>query len=141
MLSRRIFASCALCMGAFGLRATAVAAESTPPAAALTGVTRKLLQQIDGPADGFTTIVAEVHIQPGVVVPRHIHPGIESTYVVAGGGVLMVKGQPDRTVTAGDGFQVPGYTPHSVHLGDMQTVLAVNYIVEKGKPLVTLVQE
>ena len=54
---------------------------------------------------------------------------------------LLVQCQPDRRIKATDGFQVPPETPHSVRNGDKPLKLAVTYVVEKDKPLVTLVPE
>jgi quercetin dioxygenase-like cupin family protein len=139
MLSRRAFASCALCAATTGLAATGLAATglvATEVAAQSTqGVSRTILQQTDGPMDGYVTILARAEIQPGAIVMRHTHPGIESAYVLTGGGSLSVKGQPDRQVGAGDNFQIPPYTPHAVHNGDSLTLIAATYVVEKGKPL------
>jgi quercetin dioxygenase-like cupin family protein len=131
MLTRRMFASCALC-AATALVATEVAAQTT-----LAGVKRTILQQTDGPSDGYVSILARVEIEAGTQVMRHTHPGVESTFVLAGGGTLSVHGQPDKQLSAGDGFQVPAYVPHALRNGDQPSVLAITYVVEKGKPLVT----
>src|ERR1700687_2391492 len=99
MLTRRGFAGfapCALC-ALTGLFATDASAQPTPPAAT-PGVTRKILAQMDGPAPGYVTIVAEAEIDAGVAVARHTHPGIESGYVLEGGLDLPVEGQPIRTL-------------------------------------------
>ena len=75
MLTRRGFAgvaSCAIC-GLAGFVATDASAQGAP-----SGVTRKILSQIDGPIPGYTTISADVTLEPGAKVPRHTHPGIES---------------------------------------------------------------
>jgi quercetin dioxygenase-like cupin family protein len=69
------------------------------------------------------------------LVARHTHPGVESGYFVEGGGTLSVKGQPDRAVKAGEGFQVPPETPHSLKNGGQKSRLAITYVVEKDKPL------
>jgi quercetin dioxygenase-like cupin family protein len=101
-------------------------------------VTRKILSQIDGPTPGYTTIIADVTLDAGVSVPRHTHPGIESSYVLEGGGFeLPVEGQPLRVIRAGDAFQIPAETPHAGGKpADSKTRLLINYIVEKDKPLV-----
>jgi hypothetical protein len=94
MLTRRGFAgfaSCALC-GLAEFAATEVSAQATPPPAP-TGFTRKILSQMDGPMPGYVTLVAEVTIDPGTLVARHTHPGIESGYVVSGGLELPIQGQ------------------------------------------------
>ena len=97
MLTRRGFAgvaSCAICglAGFMATDASAQSAQSTP------GLTRKILSQIDGPIPGYTTISADVTIEPGAKVARHTHPGIESSYVVEGSFELPVEGQPTRVV-------------------------------------------
>jgi quercetin dioxygenase-like cupin family protein len=136
MLTRRGFAgfaSCALC-GLTGFFASDASAETAPPAP--TGLTRKMLAQMDGPAPGYVTLNVEVTIEPDFFIPRHTHPGIESSYVLEGGLDLQVEGQPTRSLKPGDGFQVPPNTPHAGGKnGSKITRLAVNYIVEKGKPL------
>jgi quercetin dioxygenase-like cupin family protein len=137
MLTRRGFAglaSCALC-GLAEFAASEVSAQGTPPPAP-TGFTRKILSQMDGPMPGYVTLVVEVNIDPGVLVARHTHPGIESGYVVSGGLDLPIEGQPVRTLKPGDGFQVPVATPHvGGKNGDVKTVVVSTYVVEKGKPL------
>ena len=139
MLTRRGFAgiaSCALC-GLAEFVATEVSAQGTPPPAPA-GFTRKILSQMDGPMPGYVTIIAEVTIDPGTLVGRHTHPGIESGYVVAGAFELPIEGQPTRMVKAGDGFQVPVATPHAGgKIGDTKAVIVSTYVVEKGKPLAT----
>jgi quercetin dioxygenase-like cupin family protein len=80
----------------------------------------------------------DVTVEAGVSVPRHTHPGIESSYVLeGGGGELPVEGQPMRIIKAGEAFQIPPETPHAGgKAADAKTRLLINYIVEKGKPLV-----
>ena len=137
MLTRRGFAgiaSCALC-GLAEFVATEVSAQGTPPPAPA-GFTRKILSQMDGPVPGYVTLVAEVTIDPGILVARHTHPGIESGYIVSGGFELPIEGQPTRMLKPGDGFQVPVAAPHAGGKnGDTKTVLVSTYVVEKGKPL------
>jgi quercetin dioxygenase-like cupin family protein len=85
--------------------------------------------------DGYETVNARVNLEPGALVARHTHPGIESSYIVDGTLELNVDGQGSRTFKAGDGFQVPPRVPHSGRSGDTSTTIAVTYVVEKGKPL------
>ena len=131
MLTRRFFTSCALC-AATGLVA---ASDAQGVGTAASGVTRKILQQTDGPAEGYVTIIAEVEIEPGALVAWHTHPGIESAYLVEGGGELMIKGQTNRQLKPGDGFQIPSVTPHALQNGDKRSKVAGTYVLEKGKPL------
>jgi quercetin dioxygenase-like cupin family protein len=138
MLTRRGFAgfaSCAICAAA-GFIATDASAQVGVPVTS-NGVTRTTLSQMDGPMPGYVTINMLVEIDPNTVVIRHMHPGIESVYVLEGNYDLPIQGQPTRSVKAGDGFQVPPETPHAgVSIGSNKAKLAITYVVEKGKPLV-----
>ena len=134
MLTRRGFASCALC-AITGFTATEASAQGTPPAAA-GGVTRKILSQTDGPAPGYETLLVEATIDAGVAVGRHTHPGIESAHVLEGGFELPIQGQATRTIKAGDAFQVPPDTPHAGGTaGTAKSRILITYVVQKGKPL------
>ena len=132
MLTRRGFASCALC-AITGFIATDASAQGAPPAG---GVTRKILSQSDGPTPGYETLLVEATIEAGVAVGRHTHPGIESAYVLEGGFELPIQGQATRTLKAGDGFQIPPETPHAGgKAGTAKTRVLITYVVQKGKPL------
>ena len=134
MLTRRGFASCALC-AISGFIATEASAQGTPPAAA-GGVTRKILSKTDGPAPGYETLLVEATIEAGVAVGRHTHPGVESAYVLEGGFELPIQGQETRTIKAGDAFQIPPETPHAGGKPiETKAKILVTYVVEKGKPL------
>jgi quercetin dioxygenase-like cupin family protein len=137
MLTRRGFAgfaSCALC-GLTEFISIEASAQGAPPAATA-GVTRKILSQTDGPTPGYTTLLVEATIEPGVSVARHTHPGIESAYVMEGGFELPIQGQATRMIKKGDAVQIPPETPHAGGKpGDANTVILITYVVEKGKPL------
>jgi quercetin dioxygenase-like cupin family protein len=130
MLNRRRFATCAMC-SAVGL----VAAKVEVRAEATGGVTRTIIQKSEYPDDKHAAILVMAEIAPGTVVARHTHPGVESAYLLEGGGTLSVKGQPDRPVKPGEGFQIPPEVPHSLANGNKTSRLAITYIVEKDKPL------
>jgi quercetin dioxygenase-like cupin family protein len=133
MLTRRGFASCALC-AITGFIATEAAAQGAPPAAG--GVTRKILSQTDGPAPGYETLLVEATIEAGAAVGRHTHPGIESAYVLEGGFELPIQGQATRMLKVGDAFQIPPDTPHAGgKAGTAKSRLVITYVVQKGKPL------
>ena len=134
MLTRRGFAGCAIC-AVTGFIATDSSGQNAPPAA-VPGIKRTTLSQLDGPMPGYVTINMEVEIDAGVTIARHTHPGIESSYVLEGGFELPVQGQPTRMLKAGDGFQIPPETPHAGGKpSDKKSRLAITYVVEKGKPL------
>jgi len=129
MLTRRGFAACALC-AVTGFLATGAEAQNAPA-----GLKRTIIKRTDGPMNGYETVNVRVDLDAGTLVPRHTHPGIESSYVVEGALELSVDGEGTRTFNAGDGFQVPTRVPHGGKNGDKATILAVTYVVEKGKPL------
>ena len=132
MLTRRGFTACALC-AISGFVATGVSA--TDAAAQAPGIKRIVLGQIDGPVDGYVTVTARIEIDPGALVARHTHPGIESTVLIEGSTELNIDGQPARQLQPGDAFQLPAGTPHSGKNGPTKTILLGTYVVEKGKPL------
>ena len=137
MLSRRRFAACALCAAAgFGAMAVGEANAQMPA-----GLKRTVLSKTELPDGKYVAILVAVEIEPGIAVPRHTHPGVESAYCLGGSAELSVKGQPDRMVKAGDSFQVPTETPHAAKIGDQPFKLVVTYTVEKDKPLATIVAE
>jgi quercetin dioxygenase-like cupin family protein len=137
MLTRRGFAgfaSCAICAVTGFVASDASAAEAAPPATT-SGVTRKILSQMDGPASGYVTIIVEATIEAGATVARHTHPGIESGYVIEGELDLPIQGQPTLKLKPGDGFQVPPETPHAGAKVEQKVRITSTYVVEKGKPL------
>lgn len=129
MLTRRGFAACAICT-ATGLVASGVEAQAPS-----SGITRMTLQKTEGPQDNYVTLLMAVDISADGVVPRHTHPGVESTYVMEGGGELSVKAQSDRTLGPGDTFHIPPVVPHAWKNGAKPTKLIITYVVEKDKPL------
>lgn len=136
MLTRRIFASCAICATAAGFTATEVSAQGAP--AATGGIRRKVLSQIDGPTPGYVTIIADVEIDAGVVPARHKHPGIETGYVIEGSIELPIEGRPNLMLKAGDAFQVPPETAHAGGPASSSKVRIIStFVVQKDKPLAT----
>jgi quercetin dioxygenase-like cupin family protein len=82
-----------------------------------------------------------VDFPPGVGVPKHTHPGEEIVYVLEGTLEYDLEGQPPVTLKAGEVMFIPAGTVHTaknVGSGNGSEVSA--YIVEKGKPLTTMVQ-
>jgi len=137
MLTRRGFTGfvgCAICAAA-GFIAVDASAQGAPPAGT-PGVTRKVLSQMEGPTPGYVTILAEATIEPGIVVGRHTHPGIETSYVLEGSIELPIQGQETRSYKAGDTYQIAAGTPHAGgKASDKSVKIASTYVVEKGKPL------
>ncbi|MDB5316324.1 MAG: hypothetical protein JWO26_3599 [Rhodospirillales bacterium] len=128
MASRRTLFGCALCAATIGLSAPRVQAQTG-------GVTRTVVQTTELPGGTHVVVLVTAEIAAGAEVARHTHPGIESAYIIEGESVLQIAGAPDRTVRAGEGFQIAAGTAHGVHNGPRVTRLAITYTVEKGKPL------
>ncbi len=131
MASRGNFVLCAMC-AAGGVLAAQVGVSAQSP-----GFTRTVLNRIEYPGDTMVTIQVLVEIDPNALVPRHTHPGVESGYILEGGGTFGMKGQADRSVSAGDAFQVPYQVPHLLKNGPKKTRVLTVYVVEKDKPLAT----
>jgi len=74
-----------------------------------------------------------------VVAPKHTHPGEEIIYVLEGALEYELEGKPPVTLKAGDVLFVPYGVPHSAkNVGTINAAELATYIVENGKPLVTL---
>jgi quercetin dioxygenase-like cupin family protein len=106
------------------------------------GTRRTDLQRHDISAPGREVIQVRVDFDPGYVAPRHTHPGEEIIYVIEGTLEYYVEGRPPTTYKAGDVLIVPYGTVHSVkNIGSGNGAELATYVVEKGKPLIKLVQE
>jgi quercetin dioxygenase-like cupin family protein len=105
------------------------------------GVKRTDLQRHDLSTPGREVIQVRVDIAPGVAFPRHRHPGEEIIYVLEGTFEYEVEGKPPMTLKAGDVLFIPAGTIHAAkNVGSGNAAELATYIVEKGKPLVELVQ-
>ena len=100
------------------------------------GVTRTSLQRHDLSVPGREVIQVRVDIAPGVVFPRHSHPGEEIVYALEGSLEYEVEGKPPVTLEAGDVLFIPAEAIHSAkNVGRGNGAELATYIVEKGKPL------
>jgi len=103
------------------------------------GVTRIDLQHHDLSIPGWETLQARVDIAPGVTAPWHTHPGEEIIYVLEGTLEYQLKGQAPVTLKAGEVLFVPNGVPHkATNIGTGNAAELGTYVVEKGKPLLTL---
>jgi len=107
--------------------------------AQLAGTTRTDLQRHDLSAPGREVIQARVELAPGVVSPKHTHPGEEIIYLLEGTMEYDVEGKPPVTLKVGDVLFIPAGTVHAAkNVGNVNAAELATYIVEKGKPLITL---
>ena len=103
------------------------------------GVKRTDLQRHDMGIPGREAIQVRVEIAPGVAFPKHTHPGEEIIYVLEGSLEYEVDGKPPVTLKAGDVLFIPAGTVHAAkNVGSVNAAELATYIVEKGKPLLTL---
>jgi quercetin dioxygenase-like cupin family protein len=105
------------------------------------GVKRTDLQQHDLSVPGREVVQVRVDIAPGVLAPNHSHPGEEIVYVIEGLLEYQLEGKPPVTLKAGEVLFIPAGTIHSAkNVGSVNAAELATYIVEKGKPLVTMVK-
>jgi quercetin dioxygenase-like cupin family protein len=105
------------------------------------GIKRTDLQQHDLSTPGREVIQTRVDLAPGAAFPRHKHPGEEIIYIVEGAIEYEVEGKPPVTLKAGDVLFIPAETIHRAkNVGSVNAAELGTYIVEKGKPLLTLVK-
>ena len=108
-------------------------------AQAMPGVTRTDLQRHDLSVPGREVVQVRVDLAPGVVAPRHSHPGEEIVYAIEGAMEYRLEGKPPVTLNAGEVLFIPAGTIHEVkNVGSGNAAELATYIVEKGKPLVVL---
>ncbi|HEV7704370.1 MAG TPA: cupin domain-containing protein [Gemmatimonadaceae bacterium] len=105
------------------------------------GTRRIDLQRHDLSAPGREVVQVRVEFDPGYVSPKHTHPGEEIIYVLEGTLEYHVDGKPTATYKPGDVLMVPTGTIHWVkNIGSGNGAELATYVVEKGKPLLTLVK-
>jgi quercetin dioxygenase-like cupin family protein len=105
------------------------------------GFNRTDLQQHDLSIPGREVIQVRVELAPGVASPKHTHPGEEIIYVLEGSLEYEVEGKPPVTLKAGDVLFIPAGTVHAAkNVGSGSGAELATYIVEKGKPLLTVVK-
>lgn len=105
------------------------------------GVRRIDLQRHDLSGGGREVIQARVEVDPGSESTRHRHPGEEIIYVLEGSLEYEVEGRPPATLRAGDVLFVPAGKVHLArNVGATRAAELATYVVEKGKPLVVVVE-
>jgi quercetin dioxygenase-like cupin family protein len=105
------------------------------------GSKRTDLQRHDLSAPGREVVQVRVDFDPRYASPRHTHPGEEIIYVLEGTLEYEIEGQPRATVKPGDVLFVPAGKIHSAkNVGSGNGAELATYVVEKGKPLFTVVK-
>jgi mannose-6-phosphate isomerase-like protein (cupin superfamily) len=105
------------------------------------GLWRTDLQQHDLSVDGPRGRPGARRPRPGSAAHQAHPPGEEIIYVLEGSLEYQVDGQPTRTYNAGDALTVPAGVVHAVrNVGSANAAELATYVVEKGKPLITVVE-
>jgi quercetin dioxygenase-like cupin family protein len=121
-----------------------IVASCLTPHAALAqqaGIKRTDLQRHDLSAPGREVIQTRVDFAEGAAFGRHTHPGEEIIYVIEGTIEYQIDGKPPVMVKAGEVLFIPAGTIHAAkNAGSGNAAELGTYVVEKGKPLVTLVK-
>jgi quercetin dioxygenase-like cupin family protein len=103
------------------------------------GLKRTGLMQNDLSVPGREVVQVRVEFPPGLVAASHSHPGEELVYVIEGVFEYHLEGEPAVTLKAGDVLFIPAGKNHTVkNIGSGNATELATYVVEKGKPLVTL---
>jgi quercetin dioxygenase-like cupin family protein len=104
------------------------------------GIKRTDLQRHDISAAGREVIQVRVDLAPGASFPKHSHPGEEVIYVIEGTFEYEIDGKA-ATAKAGEVLFVPAGVVHAAkNVGKDNAAELATYIVEKGKPLLTLAE-
>ena len=70
----------------------------------------------------------------------HVHPGVETAYLLDGVMSFEMAGQPKAIMRAGDSFTVPrGVAHNGVNVGRFPARMVIVYVVDKGAPVRTAV--
>jgi quercetin dioxygenase-like cupin family protein len=105
------------------------------------GLWRTDLQRQDLSVPGCEFVQSRVDIGPEAPLVKHTHPGEEIIYVLGGSLEYQIEGQPPMTFDAGDALTVPAGAVHAVrNVGSGNAAELATYVVEKGKPLLTLAE-
>lgn len=140
MKSFRLIVPAAIALAAtMPLLALAQAGAPAPSSAKPSPIRAVLETQDVAGAPGKQLVLGTVKMPPGAVAPWHTHPGDEAGYVLSGTLILKQKGQPDRTLHAGDHFFNPNGLPHELLAGpgDEGGSEVSTWVVDKGKPMAT----
>ena len=100
---------------------------------------RREVQRSASSIPGREIVQVLTSIPAGVSSGWHTHPGEEVGYIVAGTVEMRIRGRDTLTLHAGDGFLIPPGTPHDARdVGPGTGQMLSTYLVESGRPLVTL---
>ena len=100
-------------------------------------IKRTILQRVDI-GNNMEAVLGMAEIAPGGSTGPHTHFGIETGYILAGTGTLVIEGEPTKTLKPGDSYLIPAGKVHDAKAnGPEPSKVLATYVVEKGKPLAT----
>ncbi|MBX4906069.1 MULTISPECIES: cupin domain-containing protein [Rhizobium] len=86
---------------------------------------------------GHEAVQVRVDFAPGVLAPKHAHPGEEIAFVIEGTLEYRLDGQEPVTLKAGQSLFIPSGVVHSArNVGSGKASELATYIVRKGEALV-----
>lgn len=118
------------------------AAASTLPGARLSaqefqpGTVQELKRaDLDG-APGMEVITSRGEYKPGQGIPRHLHHGLETGYVLQG-ALIQEPGKEPRLLATGVPIWNLRDVPHAGYtvVGDTPLILLTVHIIDKGRPV------
>ena len=105
------------------------------------GIKRTDALRHDLSVPGREVIQVRVDFDPGVAFGKHSHPGAEVAYVLEGTLEYQLEGKPPVTLKVGEALFIPAGAIHAAkNVGTGNAAELATYIVEKGKPLVALIE-
>ncbi|MBX4928961.1 cupin domain-containing protein [Rhizobium binae] len=95
------------------------------------------LVRSDIDAPGHEAVQVRVDFAPGVLAPKHAHPGEEIAFVLEGTLEYRLDGQEPVTLKAGQSLFIPSGLVHSArNVGSGKASELATYVVRKGEALV-----
>lgn len=93
----------------------------------------RVLQRIDVQGTKYQAGMGIVEFAPNAIKAQQVQTGPEVCYVLEGEIVYMAKGQPARTIKAGESYQIPAGEVHLSKAGPKGAKVLATWVLEKGK--------
>jgi quercetin dioxygenase-like cupin family protein len=114
-----------------------IATALSAPTAYAEQLQRTALLKNDIGAAGYEVVQVRVDFTPGLLAPKHSHPGEEVAYVLEGSLQYELEGRKSVTLSVGQSLFIPAGVVHSArNVGAGRASELATYVVRKGKPLV-----
>ena len=118
-----------------GLAATSSATKD-PLAGKIPGLKlENLMTEVLGRVKNTEVIVSRLTIPPNTTFPKHWHPGEEFVYIIEGSATVVLEGEPEVQLKAGQVFKIPLKKVHTAKTGAEGAKAIAFRVHEKGKPM------